>query len=574
MSSSDPIALNDHTSKLHQHQWASSTRRTCDTGTTFPHGRLANECSPVRSGLEDNQTNGTNRNIPLVFSPPGFFTDRTYRDTLGNIAGIQMGKNLEPPAIPRSATLAIEEARLTRDSSLNLWMIDGYYVTSIEGSGDLIMDGTTRGNRLEGTFASNSTPSSADQLQLHPISDRTWRASEINRRSDAMVDMTIHGPRHERGQSNGEYERENVSLDFSDMMELRMNGSVLDRSAFTNGQHSSKMLYSKSSTARTISSSLEYPRLGSFVHLSQEMTDSLDAYETARRNHGESELGFNSASSREMSALTMSEVAVSTPLTAFAATQSTSRTADDGIPTASTFTQTDLGSVSKTMVGDQSNRSRRGGTDSTPLTAYEVSQEGVALPKIYSSMVQGMPSTPLSDYAAIFPGTKGTSNASDFVSPNGPLALRVVDEDGSSVEYGRRDSLSPLEDRMQDLTPRQCTPSSSDTGHSKSEHGENGGTIDRVNRDASLTECDVRAAAELPHRKSLSPPSHDATFIVMLPRKRRNRSYSERNALVGVQQEPVDLRPVEEQFRCLKPWGIVEDWNEIDRFELSVEYVV
>ncbi|KAJ9124757.1 hypothetical protein QFC24_003125 [Naganishia onofrii] len=622
MSSSDPIALDDSTFKLDQRQWKPYSERNQSTVRATFRPPLPNDTSRT------NHVHATRRSVPSAFSPPGFFTDRALANISTHImdAGVlaRVGYNYEPLAIPRSATQTLEEARLARDSSLE-WSVfgedDG---VSFDGTGDTVAQGqmgvdeSSRMNR-------GSNTSSEDQLQL---SNRTFRANVVNRHSINPAE-TGYESLNEGSATIARDGSGDAMLAFSDMIDVEMGQTPSSAQALNNAQRPINQATSKSSSGTTISSSIEYPRSVPRYHLSHDPTDSLSAYEYVHRGSNGTAHSTYSAShqSMRMSETPISGIAVSTPLTHFATTLSTSRTTDSqsfgraALADRTVMIQAGVRSISRTMVAESSRRGRNE-NDSTPLTTLEVSPVATTRRNTRSTD-QEMHSTPLSDYAAAAPPSNKGRPDHLPVSPIQPIALPAVqmEDEDVSVEYGRRESVSPLQDASRDSASRRSTLSHTDLQAgdpcSVSQDGDQGSDLQegqserleavslqdlagRSDSGESIDNDDVPVIEKRLSGNSMLRLTPDATSVPRpTPLNKPDNRYSRRQLRDVVQGgtrkvgSPSGERQsvsAASQFhndpssskqanlycaqRCLRPWGIVEDWNEIDRMELSVEYVV
>ncbi|KAJ9099178.1 hypothetical protein QFC21_004058 [Naganishia friedmannii] len=596
MSSSDPIALDDSTFKLDHHHLPTA-ERNANGGRTTVRRLLAN------IGLEHQRMHGVHCIAPPAFSPPGFFTDRALPDRSRRIIDVEIvarvGQGYEPPVIPRSATQTSEEARLARDSSLGWSVLGEDDGVSVDGSVSTVEKGRTR-DVASGGMHDNSNTSSEDQLQLLSKSDRTLRANMFNcRPTDPR--QTAEESYNQPGLPSERCESGEAALEFSDMIDVEMGRPASDAQALTTAQSSNNTLSSKSSIGHTTSRSIEFPRSGPRHHVSQDQTDSLSAYEYVQHESYEDAHATYSASQEDVSSVPVSGIAVSTPLTHFAASSSTFRTADEvalALEMERTIAQTGVRSISRTMVADSSRNRGRDGNDSTPLTVLEVSPATATVRKI-RSVDQEMHSTPLSDYAALPPPMRNGrgSDVPASALPVHPVEADLTLEDDASVEYGRGESVSPLEDDLQDLASPRSTPPirdsqnrhttsalqdgypSGDSQDGQSEHMEAVPLTlldEQAVSDVSLDNNEDEPVTGKDTPESISSRSPDASSIVQSSRLDiRNKRYSKRQSRDEVRGVRAGSSALEERrSRCLKPWGIVEDWNEIDRMELSVEYVV
>lgn len=455
MSSSDPIALDDSTFKLDQRQWKPYSERNQSTVRATFRPPLPNDTSRT------NHVHATRRSVPSAFSPPGFFTDRALANISTHImdAGVlaRVGYNYEPLAIPRSATQTLEEARLARDSSLE-WSVFGEDGVSFDGTGDTVAQGqmgvdeSSRMNR-------GSNTSSEDQLQL---SNRTFRANMVNRHSvNPGYESLNEGSATIARDGSGD-----AMLAFSDMIDVEMGQPPSSAQALNNSQRPINQATSKSSSGTTISSSIEYPRSVPRYHLSHDPTDSLSAYEYVHR--GSNGTVHSTYSASHQSEILTSGIAVSTPLTHFAASSSTSTIADSqpfgraAFAERTMIVQPGVHSISRTMVAESSRRGRNE-NDSTPLTTLEVSPVTITRRNTRSTN-QEMHSTPLSDYAAAAPPSNKGRPDHLPVSPIQLIAVPAVqmEDEDVGVEYGRRESVSPLQDASRDSASRHSTLSHTD----------------------------------------------------------------------------------------------------------------
>lgn len=425
-SSSDPIALQDSGTIRGSHH-----RQKRGSGQTESSLDELNLGCDSRMQSPGSSAGKTVRYQP--YSPPGFFTDMNHDKGLPY--GIRFdsltkaGRITEPAPIPRVSSDVEEEWELARDTSFGSFCAqEDDFVTAIASSERSTAAIRSRKQRPAGS--GERQMSSFDQLCLqHPFSDGSWRNSGLalgfgqpvtdgeDFSSSSSVSEEVGKPGRVVTQSWKPPVKESlttsssiVTQDENPEDESQGSGSgsgsdVTDTSseiASSIASFSVKYFHSKVSYQHYPSSSPREPESDSLTAYgvnaptSFSVDPSYQSHDAIGELNGTSQPGFRSPIIETQSGVK----AESTPLTRYAASQTTGSAIDDSFTLHGSYTvKESANKVAPQMDSIRSARSFSGiGGCSTPLTAYQVTQKTTSSRvSLYHKMAS---STPLSNYAA------------------------------------------------------------------------------------------------------------------------------------------------------------------------------
>ncbi|KAI5450669.1 hypothetical protein NCC49_002926 [Naganishia albida] len=570
------------------------------------------------------------------YSPPGFFNGVNLRRSapLGTLQAVANRKR-EPAAIPRLSSQIREELQLVQDVSLELSSADDDGNTASppsSGSGRHTIKALKSQTRRRSD--DDARPSSFDQLQLqHPFSEKSWRNSGFE--LDAAPGLTY---RHSSDESLGDESDAKVGLRVTQSWkpvekESLDRSSSGDEESRDDSEESDSD--GTDSTTTIDSFSLEFPRAASPDHgagstqVFASPIDSPSDCDFARQAlHG----GATADSpAKDMTLQTGDHVGTSadrqgesTPLTDYAVSETTQQFFGSSF----TLRTDDLGTVrlAKTLPRRRKPTTNQASSlvigSSTPLTAFQATVNTASWPSSYKSATlrpsmavssKNKTSSRIADSSTPLTALQVTLPSSSHVPPitglvtSTPLSNYAADLTVNLVRHSGRlagvrksivvekdrtnDAYTQSEERLTDAGDPsiECGRERLESLHSSSLDNTlkpSGHVATPISLTNSISTGDRGASgSDSPEDQDHSPneaesvcPMEDMPLmqhdLAALPpvRKRARRPAKTTHAKRQKTKQVVGHN--NEEARSLRPWNLIVDWDNIDQFELSVEYVI
>ncbi|GHJ90376.1 hypothetical protein NliqN6_6778 [Naganishia liquefaciens] len=517
-------------------------------------------------------------------------------------------KKLEPAAIPRILSDVEEEQRLARDNSFGPFRMqeDGFVTAKRTNNRAMTLNTRT----LRHASSGQKQVSSFDQLRLyHPFSDESWRSCGLQlEHAQPIRDEEDLSSKSSESKQVGITDRVITQSWKSSAEESLTSSSSSERSSEREERH----LDDRSLQSQSVSISdttdpashnassdqvfpVEYPRSKARCHAqsslhpeSESEHDSLTAYGVTAPGSfsfnpsyessdgvGKQKLPFRTFVESPIIETTSSAATLSTPLTQYAAGRLIAQ-ATDGSSTLHD-TRSVMGHAKKSAARTGTYRLEQSsstiGDSSTPLTAYQVTQKTASLKLSLSPEMAS--STPLSNYAADrMPLCAATERRYGF---SGLVASRRISAfedfrwspDEESVEHPRLPPKAHVEDSRLANAAELASAGELSSSFSKC-----------VPLQVSLSEGGTQVRSpqllSLPNRLvGWTGDRDDPPESTILTALQPVHSHSSRcRGKSAAKELKDDSEHADGTNNFLRPWGLSENWQKINEFELSVEYVV